>query len=158
VSDAPQQNIQASPLTFRELSREHRLWEQTNEISTFLSSHNNQLITIRGFLYKTENENWILSEESNLKSCCVGSTSKMGSQMEVKSMFTNTPSLSAITLRGTLQVQPNNPTHFYTLQEATLLTNSTSFDSLAFVALAVGIAIFLYFIAYRRNKDPKPLV
>lgn len=60
---------------------------------------------IRGFLYKTEKQQYILAAEPNLKSCCVGSASKRNKQILVSG--TIDPQLfnsdRPITLKGLLE-------------------------------------------------------
>lgn len=46
----------------------------------------NQKVRIRGFLFKKANQ-WVLAEEPNLKTCCIGSKEKADRQLLLDGMF-----------------------------------------------------------------------
>lgn len=58
--------------------------------------------TVRGFLYQTKDGDWILSEDPQLKSCCINAPGKMGEQIVLDGEFQ--PSGRAVDVKGTLQI------------------------------------------------------
>jgi len=85
------------PLTFHEFSKLN-----LEEAETL---HNRE-ITIRGFLYATQDGRWILSSEPNLKTCCVGSAHKAKDQIFLDSTFKDIPSSGVVQVQGLLMVVP----------------------------------------------------
>lgn len=69
---------------------------------------NDQQVTLRGFLYRTADDRWILSSQPDLKTCCVGSPSKMLSQIIVESDANLESAEKVIALRGTFQIRPHH--------------------------------------------------
>lgn len=61
-------------------------------------------VEIKGFLYKLEEETFILAAEPNLKSCCIGNSNKQHKQLIVYGdlLLKHLDSFSPITLRGVL--------------------------------------------------------
>lgn len=65
-----------------------------------------QKIKIRGFLYKSEDGEFVLASQPNLKSCCVGTKSKVAQQIIVKGDSTLKLSSYVVLLEGVLKVDP----------------------------------------------------
>ena len=74
---------------------------------TDLSSiSNGEELSLRGFLYKTDQGEWILSAEPNLKSCCVGTKSKAQSQVALSGNLDESHLQKAVTVKGNWSKEP----------------------------------------------------
>jgi hypothetical protein len=73
------------------------------EESPPFNSNNGETITMKGFLYKTPEGVWILSKEADLKTCCVGSSQKLGSQITLVGDFSTFNLKLPIQVTGTLE-------------------------------------------------------
>lgn len=58
--------------------------------------------TVRGFIYQGSNGEWVLSQEPNLKSCCVNSPAKKDAQIILEGVFE--PQNRALNITGSLKV------------------------------------------------------
>lgn len=67
-----------------------------------LSDFQNQEVEIRGFVYLSEKKEWILAEEPNLKSCCVGSESKANKQVMLPGVKDELPKYQVLQFKGHL--------------------------------------------------------
>ena len=136
------------PLHFDQLISGYSTWEKTKVIPSSLSEYNNKKITIKGFLYKNNNENWILASEPNLKSCCVGSHLKLNSQIIVYGDLPINPTSRAVSIEGKLQIASTNSKYFYTLKEASIQTNPLFYEQswgIAVILALLYLAIHLIF-------------
>lgn len=66
----------------------------------------NQEVEIRGFVYSRANGVQILASQPNLKSCCVGSASKIRNQIVLNGELSSTD--QAINVRGILKIDPKH--------------------------------------------------
>ncbi|MGZ3633454.1 MAG: hypothetical protein ACXU9U_04065 [Parachlamydiaceae bacterium] len=141
------QNAPISFLTFHDHSIGYEEWVSKHEILPDLLEKQRQNVKIRGFMYQGNEGNWILSAEPNLKSCCVGTSSKKGSQIFVKDFSLKKVPLSVVALVGEFQIQTTGAPYFYMLKEARLdeepillsyaLIFSLGFILVLFVALRI---------------------
>lgn len=96
---------------FSYLGAENPISLSFSELQT-IKIENNRYVSLRGFLYKNEQGEWILASQPNLKSCCLGTSHKAKEQIAVS--FESLPSLpskgQAITLEGFLvYAAPSDP-------------------------------------------------
>lgn len=59
-------------------------------------------VTIRGFLYQSTDGEWILADQPNLKTCCVGK--KVG-QIFLDGDFSEIPTYKPVSITGTLTLK-----------------------------------------------------
>jgi hypothetical protein len=125
-----------------------------------LSSYNNQEVQVRGFLYKTNDERLIIASTPDLKSCCIGSESKLSQQIFVKGSWDNIPNNQAVTLQGHFLVEPLKDLNggfkqLYTLNRGKIVSEGTSLPMASFALAGIGFGsaiIALYFFRKSRIK------
>lgn len=65
------------------------------------SSYQTQQVSVRGFVYHDEQQNrWILAQEPNLKTCCVGSKHKIAQQIILEGDFSSSPPNQVVEVVG----------------------------------------------------------
>lgn len=102
-----------------------------------------QEVQVRGFLYRTSDERWILAEESQLKSCCVGAPHLKDRQVTLLGDHFDAPIGFAVTVEGTLIHDQS----FFSLKNPRLISSNYRIPfALAFLGIG-GI-----FIIYLRKK------
>lgn len=105
---------------------------------------NGNLIEIRGFLYKTADSNLILAAEPDLKSCCIGSTSKRHKQLLVSgNVQPEMSEKSPITLQGNLHMDFKEAFPFK-LQNANVVGETTKSYGNFWIA---GLTVILISVA-----------
>ena len=116
---------------------------------------NDQLITIRGFLYESPESQLILAAEPNLKTCCVGSASKRQKQLLVTGDIA--PALtrsSAVTLQGNLVIalEDNFP---FRLENSLIVPQKDQYYlMLGLVGLGLTLLSGGTFFLLRKKQDP----
>lgn len=111
-----------------------------------LSSSNQEMIQIRGFLYQLPDGHLILASQPDLKSCCLGKESLLKQQIFVQGDFK--PSAYAVTLEGKLKIVPQYDSNgqliqWYVLEEARLVSSSSFvFPWRAFIML-LGLLLLI---------------
>jgi hypothetical protein len=111
-----------------------------------------QLIEIRGFLYEANDSTLILAAEPNLKSCCVGSTSKRNRQLLVKSDSLETSQTNAITLKGHLIIDPND-TFPFKLENAEIVAIKNQNKTLLLFLSVIAVLSVGTYLWYKRRKS-----
>jgi hypothetical protein len=91
-----------------------------------LKDFNQQYVQIRGFLYRTPQGNLILAAQPDLKSCCVGTGSKVKQQVIVQGAIDPIIQQSVVNLQGIFKIDPlydsdGQLKQFYSLYEAIIL-------------------------------------
>ncbi len=87
------------------------------------------VIQIRGFLYQTPSQLIVLAAHPDLKSCCIGTTSKVSEQIFVRGDISKEElTHRAVTLQGILKREPlfddrGELTQLYVLEQAILLSS-----------------------------------
>jgi len=137
------QNAPISFLTFHDLSHGYEEWVSHHEIPLELLVRQGENVKIRGFLHQGNEGNWILSAEPNLKSCCVGTFSKKGSQVFVKDFLLKEAPLNAVALVGEFQIEATSSSYFYMLKEARLNEEPTFLSYALMFGLSFILVIFL---------------
>lgn len=107
-----------------------------------------QIISIRGFLYKTADQQWILAADPDLKSCCVGAKNKARRQiyLEGELALPQQPVL-AITLQGRFHYQREGPPYYW-LSEVAIVSKSDSWGAYSLLGIAL---VALTFVGYFRK-------
>lgn len=141
-------------LTFDQLETGYSFWQTSGQLPDELLSAQNKWVQIRGFLYKTElnnHEAWILAAEPNLKSCCVASPGKKGSQMlAIGNLPEEMPSPStAVAVEGHFHFFGEAQGSFYGLHEVSVQPNASSYGV---VTLVLVLLVLLLVPAYRHLK------
>lgn len=109
------------------------------------AKYEGQQISIRGFLYQTADDRWILAAEPNLKSCCIGTEHKSRPQIQILGDFTKEHLDRVLTLQG-LMSSDSRP--LPQLLEASILPDPESgFCPLCFLSLFLLIGSV--FVIYR---------
>ncbi len=70
------------------------------------SNWNGKVVSVRGFLYQSDEGKWILASTPNLKTCCVGKGTKALSQIQVEGDLETPSAGRAVNLQGTFKVNP----------------------------------------------------
>ena len=105
-------------------------------------------IAIKGFLYKSLEDKWILASEPNLKSCCVGSKEKHDKQIYLEGFLSNDPPLHAVMAEGRFKVRNN----VYTLSEVKLIEENKPFHWMIFAGMVVLFFALMAMIRARKQK------
>lgn len=110
-----------------------------------VDSLDGQKVHIRGFLFKSR-DRWILSEEPNLKTCCIGSKEKIERQIILDGQFDENLINHVIELEGV--IKKSYGAFNYELENAKpLRSNKGGFSLLVALCLLCGLFAFFY---YRR--------
>lgn len=128
-------------LTFDQLREDYSSWSLSGNLPETLLAYAEQQVMIRGFLYSAGDETWILASEPNLKSCCVGASSKRGLQLTVTGSLPKEPPITALLVQGTLKVTPESLKSFYALEQAFIVEEPFSLS--LFWGVALVCACFL---------------
>lgn len=119
------------PLSFQEFHK----WQPDQEV------------VIRGFLYNKEDQ-WILADQPNLKSCCVATLDNqiyLSESLEVASLD------NAITVQGRLKVDSNN---LYHLENVKILNDKRSWPIFSILLLSLTL-IGVVAICKRKRAQTK---
>jgi hypothetical protein len=105
----------ASSLTlpFAQLAQQE---EDPLRAATVESYHNRQ-VTVRGFLYQTPDNRWVLSSEPNLKSCCIGTGERRARQILLPPDLLGLITQQPVTVKG---VALPSSSYLLELKEATV--------------------------------------
>jgi hypothetical protein len=130
-----------------------------NELSAF----HQQTVKIRGFLYCNPGGQWILASEPNLKTCCIGSSEKIGQQITLSEPILTEALMHAITVQGIFVIDPiwieNGSTQhlqqIYRMDAPVLINTSKNWVShLILVAVAIIPCLIMYLMIRFRNRKP----
>lgn len=104
-------------------------------------------VEVRGFAYQGE-RGWLLSDEPNLKSCCVGAAAKAGSQLMLPGSFEGGQN-ALVALEGRLEtVVDEQGMRRFALEEARTIRRQASalaFGLLALLVIGVGYVVWKRF-------------
>jgi hypothetical protein len=137
-------------LTFDDLSKGYEEWNATGAFTSALGSFDQQQVNIRGFLYPAQNEKWILASEPDLKSCCVGSETKIMKQIYVVGNIPKETSNFVVALQGQFHINPEKNAEgkvvsLYQLTQALIAPEKAS--EWPFMTLVIlGCCVFAFFL------------
>lgn len=103
-----------------------------------LPQHNFEEVETRGFLYPLDGDNWVLSSQPNLKSCCVGSKAKQKEQVIVTGNIVGSPQ-SAVNMKGFFKVGEEH----FRLEKASIVERERSSMPWVLGAMAMLVIIVL---------------
>ena len=92
-------------LSFEFLNSLDLSFRKNDDLHRLIPYHGRE-IEIKGFLYRSEIEGWVLSSEPNLKSCCIGSPSKSARQIFLDGDLVLDQVNSIETIQGLFIVEP----------------------------------------------------
>ena len=107
-----------------------------------------QVIAVRGFLYRSENGKWVLADTPNLKSCCIGNTKNPSRQIYVEPIasLASSPG-AATTLSGRLAITASTGVSpVVALRQAELVSEPARIHATGlflFAGLFLAVAIFV---------------
>lgn len=109
-----------------------------------LARFHQQLVTMRGFVYKTAQDDWILSSEPNLKSCCIASNDKIAHQVFLQGDLSTLDTHRAIDIKGTFLVDPKwdpsgNLMQLYRLENATISSDANRWPINSILLALIGV-------------------
>ncbi|MCE5318539.1 MAG: hypothetical protein LLG04_14405 [Parachlamydia sp.] len=110
-----------------------------------------QEVTVRGFLYRTQAGDLVLTGEPNLKSCCVGGAHKVEKQIYVEGDIESPKSGQVYLLQGVFTVAPKKDsaghlTRLYLLRDARVIPSQENVSKwAAAVSIIILIAVCLVF-------------
>ncbi len=117
------------------------------------SKWNNQTVTIRGFLYQSEDGRWILASSPNLKTCCVGHAAKVVTQVSVHGNSLESSPDRVIALNGTFVIEPTFDnqkalTGLFQLRNVTVTPQNSlhSLPWLLLIGLLGAVSVFIFTI------------
>lgn len=132
-----------------------------NELVSFdqLKEKNLQKITIRGFLYKSQDGTVILAKEPDLKSCCVGSTKKVLSQLVVlgdmgdlgQNRYGLVVTLKGVLTHKSMTDEQGSVMLRYELTNVTVVKNET-FSGYGIVGILLAVLCGIVLILYWKTK------
>jgi len=128
------------------------LFEFTSKGKETLSTYEGEEITLRGFLYQSEQGEMVLAPEPNLRSCCIGQGKKLASQVILKGFPTQEVSSLPVEIKGLFHIKEGR----YCLDQGELLKSSrTPFELWpAFLALFLsGGAFFGWKMRWRSGRE-----
>lgn len=119
--------------------------------------YHNKLIQIKGFIYKSTDNQLYLSQEPNLKSCCIGSKNKRQSQILLSNInivsdndYTNNQHVKIIT--GKLIQDPVQKTFIMENPSIQDLSKSFPITSVIIIIIFILLTITLILIKSYKNK------
>lgn len=119
--------------------------------------YNHREVTMRGFLYQDkESDRWLLSAEPNLKSCCIGTSAKIATQVVVLGDIKVPSVFCPVTVQGTFELNPQwnaegNITQIYRLEQATVHCEQ-GWPMTSWLFASFGIGSMLYAVRLMRKK------
>ncbi|MBA3957370.1 MAG: hypothetical protein H0X51_03100 [Parachlamydiaceae bacterium] len=132
----------------------------TQHLQREMIRYHDHEIQIQGFLYQNPQEQWILASEPNLKTCCIGSTSKISQQLFISNPLQNPSTTSTNTVQGHFLVSPKwdsngNLTQLYTIQQATILPKSTPLIPIALSGIFLAGSLWIFLLMRKQPIVPK---
>lgn len=113
--------------------------------------YNHQRVELRGFLYRNQEGELVLSHRPDLKSCCIGSKALINQQIFIHGPII--PSSQAITLKGIFQIEPKydekgQMIRIYSLKEAEIVPTKHSYWMFF---LIIAICLFCFCVYFRKT-------
>lgn len=116
-----------------------------------------QEIEIRGFLYQATDGRWLLAEEPNLKTCCVGASHQATRQVTLHGEGDSFPIGFAVTVQGILHHHPRyladgSLKSLYEMHQPRILP--TESQCIPCILILTFIAIAALFLNLYYKRDP----
>lgn len=110
-----------------------------------MESLNGKKVKIRGFLYDSGKNTWILSAEPHLKTCCVGSKDKATTQIFLEGSFDKKWINQIVEIKGVFHFDPeSHDGHFYYLNESSLVQTEKNYLGITLMGMGIlGLAGWL---------------
>ncbi|MDP1836227.1 MAG: hypothetical protein Q8K75_09935 [Chlamydiales bacterium] len=107
--------------------------------------------TLRGFLYKSIDGRWVLSDQPDLKTCCVGTSNHILKQVTLLGTFDAPSPSSVVVVKGIFSIEPNyndkgELTSLLYLKESKLVdepSQATSFPLSFIVGSLLAMGLFV---------------
>lgn len=128
-----------------------------------LKGYDQRLVEMRGFLFKSPSNEWILSSEPQLKSCCIGRSDKILKQIFLEGMGEiENSSLKVVHLQGYFKVNPKwdeqgNLIQLYSIEKV-IFIKEKEIDRVQWIlfAMLIGISFLLvYYIPKMKIPEKK---
>lgn len=120
----------------------------TNTLTSPTPSLLNQEVTLRGYLYLSPENEWILADTPNLKSCCLC----VNAHVTLLGDFSLAPLNTPLTVKGTLLAKTNSAPLSYQLKNPSLEVVQTSREGFPYYTGGAILLLLLLPIAFRRLK------
>ena len=129
-----------------------------NDLGT-LNGVNGKVVEIRGFLYESKEGTKILSNEPNLRTCCIASKSKREKQILISGNIEPSTPQHPITVQGLFSVTPSNKENgeegkpLYQIEKAIIIQdeyNNGQRTTLFFLLAGLGGGTLFLFFGLRR--------
>lgn len=115
-----------------------------------------QEVQIRGFLYRADDGRWVLAEEPNLKSCCIGASHNAERQVVLNTDYVEAPLGFVVTVEGNLlrsrsYLADRKLASLYALENPQIIANkSHCLPCILILIVSVGIA-YAYTVFRKRR-------
>ncbi len=143
------------PLSFNLLEECAKNIEESGEGSIHnhaLGEFHEKEVALRGFLLKTKNDQWILSQTPSLKSCCIGAPHKVASQIYIEGSLQEVTQNKLVLIEGVfkIDIKKNNEgkiSQLYTLYHPVFVAQEQHKTPVAFLSVlgvaTVGGAVYM---------------
>lgn len=152
-------NTAPVPLSFQKLEGLEDYFDRETALKHLereFRAYNHHEVTMRGFLYQDKEKRWLLSAEPNLKSCCLGTSAKIATQVVVLGEIQEPSFICPVTVEGKFKLEPQwdsegNLKQIYCLEQAKVHCEQ-GWPMTTWVFASFGIGSFLYAFRLMRKK------
>lgn len=145
-------SLAASDIIFSVSDLPESFPSQTNPLWTFQDRE----VEVRGFWYPLSPDQGILAPTPNLKSCCIGTPTKVSQQLIVKGRLPSSYDQQAVAVRGVFKIEPlydfeGQLIQLYVLEKPKEVERE--FFPLSLIVVCGGLSLtVLYFIKRTRTR------
>ncbi len=107
-----------------------------------------RMVKVRGFLHQSQDGKWVLADEPELKSCCIGAKEKLSKQIMLQGFIENARAHQAVDLQGKFHIQKIEEMQTYWMEEPKIIEKPPHVWG-SYLILFVSI-IALYALARKR--------
>ncbi len=145
--------LEALELSFAQLN--------VDDVKAIALVANGKEVKIRGFLYQDANKEWILASEPNLKTCCVGSQTKILQQIRVIGTIADQAYPQVMALKGVMFVESQYDDNgdlvsLYRLENATIAIEKPTEWPLQTLCICLFAFGLLLVQRYRNKRYKRP--
>lgn len=105
------------------------------------------VVTVRGFLYKLDEDQWVMAREPNLRTCCIGSVEKSTEQILVAGRLHDVAEARTHTVSGRYTQQDGR----HLIQEAEMAGEAEKRPFTALAATLLSVFLLTGYLIYRRR-------